>query len=126
MKFERNNRYFQIALYAFGVIAASTLLALFLMNYSYFSSRFAAFFALLTPFVYGFVFSYLLNPCLNFVERKLLCRVDKPRLKRVLGLILTYLFVLLLIAVFLYIVAPQIGTSLAGLVSSTPAYLRQF
>ncbi|MBQ8893556.1 MAG: AI-2E family transporter [Clostridia bacterium] len=42
------------------------------------------------PFYIGFGFAYILNPILHFIEEKLLKKTTKPRLRRALGLLITY------------------------------------
>ncbi len=81
---------------------------------------------LFTPFYIGFAIAYLLNPILNFWENKLLIKIQKPRLKRVLALIITYaLFIGIAGGAIAYIL-PRLIHSLSTLMNEIPAYYRAF
>ena len=54
-------------------------------------------------------FAYICNPIARYAERRLLRKLsDKPHLARILSLCLTYLFVIAILAILLFMIVPQI------------------
>ena len=77
---------------------------------------------LLKPIMIGALIAYLCNPVLRFMEKMLrkagMNKDHHHYVRRMLGIIFTYLFVILLIAVFGLLVVPQLVTSIKELVSN--------
>ena len=73
---------------------------------------------LLSPILWGAFIAYLCNPVLHFIEHRILKKINSFYVKRMLGIVLTYLFVILLIAVFGLLVIPQLVSSIKELVSN--------
>ncbi|MFQ8599924.1 MAG: hypothetical protein ACLSAP_04610 [Oscillospiraceae bacterium] len=69
MKIHWNRKYTTIAVYAFLVIAASILFAVFVGNFGMFLSGVSFFLSLSSPFLYGFAIAFLVNPVMKFCER---------------------------------------------------------
>lgn len=70
---------------------------------------------ILSPFVIAFIFAYILNPIMSFIERKF-------KLKRQLSVLITYLIIiasLVLISVYL---VPKIYTNLIDISSKIPTF----
>lgn len=114
-----------------SILAVGGILIYFtLRNFNKIVDFFNWVFGILAPFIYGFIFAYLMNPTMKFVERVLAKPLEKkkprPKLKRMLAVAATLLFVLLLVIALFSIVLPQLGNSIYGLVKSTPSYLRSF
>lgn len=74
------------------------------------------------PFVMAFVVAWLLNPLVKFCEQKIFRR-GKPKTRRRLSILLTYLVVVALFTALLYIILPQVYASLVTLVDKVPTYL---
>jgi len=128
VKFEWNKKYTTVAIYSFLVIVASILFFTILQNFSGFSNYASKILTLLTPFIYGFVIAYILNPILRMFDRKLLPWMTKDRIKpkhrRMLSILLTYVVAILFLIVFFSFVIPEIVTSLTGIVTKFPDYLK--
>ena len=104
------------------------LLAYFAMqNFDKVSSVWNSAVDIFRPFIFGIIFTYLLNSPLKFFERKL-SFVDKgkPRrvLKRVLAIIITWVVALALLATFFYIIMPDVIESVETLINNIPYYLK--
>lgn len=127
MKIRFNNRYTTIAVYAFLVLAAVVLFAVALANISLIGGFLSMLGQLLTPFIIGFSIAYLLNPTLNFIERKIFVKRSKnggnAKLRRALALLATYLFAAGIIGIFVIIVLPQITQSISSLISRVSVYI---
>jgi len=79
------------------------------------------------PFIIGFTMAYLFNFILKFYEENLLhfkiFNNLKPKIKRLIGLVLTYTTVVLVIYSFLKFIFPQVLSSIMGLVNDIPYYV---
>ncbi len=85
------------------------------------------FFGILTPFILGFLFAYLLNFPYKFfyikafgkmgTKRKFLIKLKKP-----LAIVCTYLSLALLCGALVWIVVPQIAVNISSLVEVLPSY----
>ncbi len=73
---------------------------------------FGTFFSLLRPLVIGLVIAYLANPFFRLFERKLFFRVRPKSLRRVLSLLCTYLVFLLILALLVILIVPQLSFSI--------------
>ena len=128
MKVEFNKKYTTIAVYSFIVIACSIFLYMFISNASEYSSKLSGIMTTLRPFIIGGAIAYILNFMLKFYEN-LLSKWDKfksqsNKLKRAIGLLLTYLSALIMVYLFLQFVLPQLIDSILGLVNSIPQYVK--
>lgn len=131
MKIDRTSKYFIISLHALGVIVLSILFLMALLNFTVVEEFLKKMVALLMPFICAFVFAYLLNPFMCWLERSPLRCLDNKfgpkskRIKRALSILIAYIFAGILITVFFAIVVPQVVNSIYGLISSVPFYLEE-
>lgn len=82
---------------------------------------------ILRPFIFGIIFTYLLNGPLMFFEGKLgFLEKEKPRrgLRRTLAIIITWVVTVLVLSAFFYIVMPDVIESVETLINNIPYYLR--
>lgn len=129
MKVEWNKRYTTIAVYSFTVIACSIILYMFISNAGEFSSKISGMIATLRPFIIGGAIAYILNFMLKFYEN-LLSKWDKfdkqsKKVKRSVGLVLTYISASIMLYLFLQFVLPQLLDSILGLANSIPQYVKE-
>lgn len=127
MKVDWNSKYTTISLYSFIVICCSIIFYRIVWDTSVFAGKISEIISILQPFIIGGVLAYLLNFILVFVEDKLLSKNKfknlKPKSKRALGLLATYLVAFILIALFIQFVLPQLAESIMGLVNDIPTYV---
>lgn len=129
MKVEWNKRYTTIAIYSFVVIACSILLYMMMSHVDEFSSEISGIIGTLRPFIVGGAIAYILNFMLKFYEN-LLSKWDKfdkqsKKIKRSVGLILTYISAGIIIYLFLQFVLPQLVDSIIGLANNIPQYVKE-
>ena len=74
------------------------------------------------PFVMAFVVAWLLNPLVNFFEVKVF-KKGKPKGRRALAILVTYLLVIAVLGALLYVVLPQVYESFVALVERIPIYM---
>ena len=129
MKVEWNKRYTTIAVYSFAVIACSIILYMFISNAGEFSNKISGMISTLRPFIIGGAMAYILNFMLKFYEN-LLSKWDKfdkqsKKVKRSVGLVLTYISASIMLYLFLQFVLPQLLDSILGLANSIPQYVKE-
>lgn len=129
MKLNVNKKYTTIAVYAFLVIAAAITFFFVISEHSVVGRMAGTFFGLMTPFIYGAALAYVLNPVLNWLEKKVFPKVFGDRVskrsRRGLGVLLTFLFGCAVVALFLAVLIPQIVESIDNLAQSIYAFLPQ-
>ncbi len=124
-KFEQNEQYTSIAIYAFIVLALSILAVTLGLNISHIWAELLRFLNSLAPIFLGFSLAYICNPLVRFSERMILPRLKKHSLRvaRLLALVLTYFTVLLVIAVLVLMIVPQIVLNFNDFVGNISSYL---
>ena len=119
MKIDWNKKYTTISVYAFLVICASIIFFSIIGEIDAFTTKLGWVVSTLQPFIIGFVMAYLFNFILVFDLVKNL----KKKSKRGISIVLTYLTVFFIIALFMQFVLPQLVDSIAGLVNDVPTYV---
>lgn len=79
--------------------------------------------SILAPVIGGAAIAYFCNPILRFMERRPLRKIKSPYLKRMLSILLTYLFVICIIAVVCLLMVPQLVASITELISQYDNYI---
>lgn len=127
MKVNWNSKYTTISVYSFIVICCSIIFYRIASDTSMFMGKISSIISTLQPFIIGAVIAYLLNFILVFVEERMLSKNKlnklKPKSKRAIGLLLTYIVAFILLALFIQFVLPQLVESMLGLVNDIPTYL---
>lgn len=129
MKPENNNkRYSTIAVYTVGVLLVGILFAFLLWHFDEIGSVFSKITGICSPIIYGALIAYLLNPLMRIFEDKLLKKRHVHGLsrtaRRTLAVILTFLAFLILIALFVWMLLPQLADSIKDLGDKFPSYLQ--
>lgn len=126
MKFEKNNKYLSIALYSFGVIAATVILIFIMLDPDRITGAINNFLTILSPVITGFVLSFILNPTLNFFEnivfKKVLTSDKHKKLKRALSMVLTYLLFFGILSLFVMLIVPSLIDSITDLLRNIRGY----
>ncbi len=111
-KFEWNKKYLTISLYACAVLALTIIGVTVCVYLPNIFGAIGNFFRIIAPIAYGLGLAYLISPILSFVEKKIMRYVDRkkrlPYFKRILGLIITYIFLCAVIALFGFLIFPQL------------------
>ncbi|MDD2955996.1 MAG: AI-2E family transporter [Oscillospiraceae bacterium] len=127
MKIDWNRKYTTIAAYAFLVIAAAMLFYAAMTHFAVIRDFWNGLVTIMLPMIYGFSIAYVLNPVMRFFEDKLLTRLFGDKIstgvRRVAALLLTYFCSVAVITVFISIVAPQVASSVSGIVSNISSYI---
>ena len=125
-KLPLSRRYLTTSFYAFLVVIVSALCILAVTNYTTVLNIIKNLLSTLTPFIWGGCLAYILNPVLKTCER-ILNAIFKDRLsrraRRTIGMLLTYIFAIALLAVLLQIILPQIIDSIKNLIPQITAWI---
>lgn len=127
MKIDWNRKYTTIAVYAGLTGAALIALVFAFKNFEFFSGWGKRISGILNPVWLGMIMAYLFNPILKFAEKRIFRwnAVTKRQhsSKRALGLIFTYIVVLIILTIFLLLVIPQVYASGSDLASKMSGYI---
>ncbi len=129
MKLDWNRKYTTIAVYAFLVIAAGLLFQNVVAAMPPLTKYVEIIAGLLMPFVAGGALAYILNPVLNWFEHILFPLIFRNKVshgaRRALSVLLSYMFMIFILAVFSLIVVPEIYDSIVGLIGRSSIMIRQ-
>ncbi len=133
MKFKWNDddqKYLKLGITAFLVVVFSILANQVLHQLPLLTVGLKKFLSCVRPVVYGLVFAYILNPLLNLVER-LICTVVKKKNSRIrrhvrgAGVIIVWGLTILLLAVLVKMVVPELISSVQGVITNMPGYVNK-
>lgn len=126
LKFEWTKKHTTILIYT----CITLLLAIAIVFAMLFPSRVLGavgdFCKALSPVFFGFIIAYLLNPCADFFEKKVFCRIFKKkakRLSRTLAVAVAFIVAFAVIALFIGILVPQVISSYSSLESKFEVYI---
>lgn len=130
MKKFRDSQYFQLGRMILILVVITVVLLAMALNFSAVAGVVSKFFDVLSPLILGCVFAYLLNPLMNFIDKRLyplLCKKNMKeekayRLSRAVSVIFALLFALVLIYEFFAMLLPQLYTSIVGIVNNLSNY----
>lgn len=112
-----------------GVIVFTALIIVCLWKYDVVFTVFKFIFNVIFPFVLGGAIAFVLNVPMSFIQRHLFAeeRVGKHRIlkkmARPLSLILVLIFVIGIVTVVMFVLIPQLGSTLSSLADSIQAFI---
>jgi len=77
---------------------------------------------LIYPVFMGFCFAYVMDPLVNVFDRSVFDRIQSPKIRRSMSILLTVFTVLLVLTIFITALVPQIAESVVTLVSNFGIY----
>ena len=80
---------------------------------------------LFSPFVLGAALAFILNVPMRAIEQRLLKGITKPGSRRVLALLLTFIAIMLVLAVVVILLIPQIDATAKTFVGELPEFFRR-
>lgn len=108
---------------ALTVGAVTLLLILLIANLDTVNRWLGVILSVLAPVLTGLVIAYLANPFFRFFERRVFLHFNRPKLRRILSLLLTYLALFAIIAGLLLLIVPQLVESIKNFIGESDAYL---
>lgn len=100
-----------------GVVAYLTL-----MNLSSVLGWLSSAAQIISPIIIGVIIAYLVDLVVVFFENKVFKKVQRPKLRYVLSVVVSIILVLLAISLFFWLVLPEILTSITDFISNAQNY----
>ncbi|NLW14637.1 MAG: AI-2E family transporter [Erysipelothrix sp.] len=126
MKIKWSEKYNTIAAYSIIVISISMGAYMIMSQFNGFKGMLGQLMSVFTPITVGFVLAYLLNFILKkyvkLLESK--TKLSKGKVKFI-GIVLTYLSVIIAILLFMNFIFPQFIASIIGLATDIPKYIEE-
>lgn len=126
MNFRIDKKYIRWGVTAFLVLAAGISFYYLLFHGNNISKGLKSLLAVTTPILDGLILAYLMNPILNFTEKKLvfpLCRRLHKRTVRRISICLTVLVVAIALYAFFAAIIPQLVSSIRSIIFQFPIYI---
>lgn len=128
--FKKNDKYLTVSIYAFAVIAALVAIVFIFVNLGKINDFLGQFANAMSAFIYGFVIAYICNPIykkfskhvFKFVEKK----KPRPKLRKALSLVATYILFTGAIALVFIAIIPQIAKNVSTLAENIKSYVESF
>lgn len=89
-----------------------------LMNFSIITNTVNKCLSILTPFIYGFIIAYLINPLMNKIETNK--KLKNSKHKRKISMLISYTIIVILIALISIFVLPNLWYSVNEIIKSIP------
>lgn len=126
MKRLRDNQYFNLGAMLMTVVAISFVLLAIVLNLEGVKNVVGAVMKVFAPLIFGFVLAYLMNPLMNFLDRRIAPFLQKRmkdkkkalKISRTVSLVLSVLVFIVLIYEFFAMLVPQLYTSIVGIVNN--------
>ena len=129
MKFKWEKKYLYWGITAFFVIVCSISFFVLLNKIDLVVSALSVLSRILMPFILGCSFAYLLNPVMDFIEKKWIIPIlSKSKNKKVLtasrwiSIAISLMFAFAILTGLFMMVIPQLGESLIHIVDNLPTY----
>ena len=133
-KFSFDNKYLYWGITAFTVIACAILFYMALNYLPALGKALSALVKILSPFIWGLAITYLLSPFMKLMERKAMTPLarrlyrknkknDGTHFARGMSVLVSEIVFIALIAALVYLIIPQIYSSLETIVSTSPQYI---
>lgn len=126
--FETNKKYYTISIYTVTVVLICALIVKLIFSWASTSAFISKYIVAAAPVIAGFFVAYLLNPLVNFLERRLFLKLTKekhPKISRTLSIIAAYLIVIGALALIFVYLIPQLSSSLTDLVGQVQRWYDQ-
>ena len=131
--FNWDRTYINWGMTAFCVIAAALLFYFAVRNISVFMEILGKLVTILAPFIWGLVICYLLSPLMRLLEKRVFLPLGKrlyrknkkggaAKFARVLSIVFSEIVLLLLLAALVYLIIPQILSSVQMLIQNSGTY----
>ena len=125
-KFMKNSRYFTICIYGLVMILVSAVIFKAIIDFNTTKAMFRQIFRILSPFVFGALLAYILNPMVQVFYQLLKKLADKARFRPnhtahvVISILITYLLVFGFIVLVLLYVVPELMNNILDFANYIP------
>lgn len=126
-RFIKSNQYFTICIYGAVMLLLSAVIFKCVIDIDQTKAWFGQIFSMLSPFIFGALLAYVLNPMVHMFYRGIdnLCKRTRRKLRHsvhtVLSILITYVIVFGFVILTLLFVIPEIGKNIIDFVNYIPA-----
>lgn len=127
-KFESNRKYFTISIYALFTVMAAAIFICLIANFGAVRLWLKGLAKILSPFLAAFLIAFILNPLVNWLETNFfqkVLRIQKPKLRVALSIVMTYILLIGIIILGMIYVIPQITDSIVGVAGDVTTQLNE-
>ena len=127
-RFQKSSKYFTITAYAVVGFLICALIVKVIFDFASVSNAVRVILNILAPFIIGIIIAYLINPVYKFFDNKFfgkwLHMTKHEKLRKILALLISYIIVLGLLGILIYIIIPQFAASIRSLVDTIGAFAK--
>ena len=120
-KHDKNSR--RSSFITITVYAVLWFILYIIANISVFKTLLSSVFSVLSPLVIGLAVALLCNPIMNAFDQRVLKKIPLKKLRRGLSIAVTYVIILLVIALFVFLIVPELTNSVNELFSNFDNYI---
>lgn len=126
---QQNRKYFTIAIYSLIVLLVGIGFVFLLWNFSTVKLYISKILDICSPIMYGALIAYILNPLMKIFEEKVFKNRKAEEglsrtARRIVSVIMTFLSFFVLLALFVWMILPQLTNSIKDLGDKFPSYLQ--
>ncbi len=110
-KFEKNNKYYSICIYAFVTVLLCILASAAIEKWGTIKDVIDNVLDAISPFIIGMFIAYLINPlakAINYKVMKPLCKAKFKKFRNVFSVLVSYVIVISAVATIIFYIVPQI------------------
>jgi predicted PurR-regulated permease PerM len=126
---QQNRKYFTIAIYAMIVLLVGIGVVFLLWNFDSVKIYISKISDICSPIMYGALIAYILNPLMKIFEEKVFKNKKAEEglsrtARRIVSVVMTFLSFFILLALFVWMILPQLSNSIKDLGEKFPMYLQ--
>lgn len=117
-KFEKNKKYYTVSIYVIITVVISAIALKVIWNWASTMHFINKIIDVLMPFLIGIFIAYLMNPLVRLLDRnifKKIFRIKKDSIRKVLSILIAYVFVFGIIAICISVIVPEVYLSLRNI-----------
>lgn len=128
LKINWNEKYNTISVYTILTFGTCILVYALIFNFTAIGGIIGTIVSVTSPIIWGLVIAYLLNPIMMWTENNLkkLIKREKPKLNRVISVIITMIVFLAMLSTLCAIIIPQVTDSIEGIINNIGTYINNF
>lgn len=108
------------------IVTCSLIIYTLLQNIHAVADVISVILGILSPFIVGLAMAFIVNMPMSLIENKVLSHLPlSKKIRRILALIISYIFVMVVIGVLLFTIIPQVFHSIQSILGNIPSLLNE-
>lgn len=127
-KFRASSKYFTICTYTILTVAIIAIVVKAIFFWEDTSAFFKTLMSTLSPFFYGMLIAFLINPLVNWLKKTVIKKwlhIKNNGLSKLLSIVFAYIIVLTAVTLIVIFIIPEIINSLSMLMEQVPIWISQ-